>query len=132
MFQNFQSGFKDPLGNYKSKNNKPPCKICDLVSRYLQTFSCVIGFLNHILRGTRFLSIESEFPNNLKLRILGNNISIKSLKHLEIKPSAWPTELKVFTVTLENCKEFLLEYFTEKLILLDFGNLSTSTFCPRL
>ena len=99
--------------------------------RYLQTFSCVIVFLNHKLSRTRFLSVEREFPNNLKLKILGNkNLSTKSLKRLETKPRAWPTELKVFTVALENCKKSLLEHFTEKPILLDFENLSTSTSCP--
>ena len=67
------------------------------------------------------------------MRILGNkNISTKPLKHLETKPSAWPTELKVFTVALENCKKSLLEHFTEKPILLNFESLSTSIFYPRL
>ena len=96
----------------------------------MRTFSRVIVFLNHKLSGTRFLSVESEFPNNLKLRILGNeNISTKLQKRLEI--NAWSTELKVFTVALENCEKSLLEHFTKKPILLDFKNLSISTFCPR-
>ena len=50
---------------------------------------------------------------------------------IDRKVLSWPCKKQILTFVLQNCKKSAVKYFIEKLMLLNFGDLST-IFCPSL
>ena len=50
---------------------------------------------------------------------------------IDRKVLSWPCKKQILIFVLQNCKKSAVKYFVEKLMLLNFGDLST-IFCPRL
>ena len=84
-----------------------------------------------IITTKKVYELPHKLPNNLRLRILGNQEnSRKSLKCLDLMVSTQSFNQKP-NFLVKSCKKSAVKHCTEKPISLNFVNLSAA-FCPRL